>query len=442
VKFSDHLQAGMRTYAGDLPGDGSWSARTNRTPITGLGRYHGFVTRDGYVSASNGGIGNGALLASGNQIVTCADTSMGSSSGDPCIGDEDCVAPETCSGGQRSHHHNGIIRDNLYNSPVGIDIARQGRNSWDPVWQIWNVLFEDNIYISQGATQEFAQFGSRCAVSMGKISLRNVSFVLSESVRDLVTHEGVIETAAGCVRLLDLRSLLFYGWPDPGSSSVISMSRSVVDDPNITAWPVDVNTDAVGATTYWCFENNVDDHSEYYGPPFLGTVIQQQDDSLGLFDPGVGKWWPREGSLADTLECGILGADPPGLCRRRWFMSQTLTGPECAGDPDSDGDGLRDLEEADLGTDPLDEDSDDDGLSDGGEVNTHGTDPVDSDSDDDGFSDGDEVAAGSNPLDPGSTPGSPIPALGKWGRWALAVLLLMTAALMHGRAGAVRRRWT
>ncbi|MEX2159255.1 MAG: flexitail domain-containing putative surface protein, partial [Dehalococcoidia bacterium] len=51
-------------------------------------------------------------------------------------------------------------------------------------------------------------------------------------------------------------------------------------------------------------------------------------------------------------------------------------------------------------TNPLDADSDDDGLSDGDEVNTHATNPLDADSDDDGLSDGDEVNThATNPLD-------------------------------------------
>ena len=45
-------------------------------------------------------------------------------------------------------------------------------------------------------------------------------------------------------------------------------------------------------------------------------------------------------------------------------------------EPDSDGDGLSDAEEAELGTNPNDSDSDDDGVSDGQEV-TDGTDPLD-----------------------------------------------------------------
>lgn len=69
-------------------------------------------------------------------------------------------------------------------------------------------------------------------------------------------------------------------------------------------------------------------------------------------------------------------------------------------DPDSDGDGLTDSEEAILGTNPNNPDSDGDGLTDGQEVNVHGTDPLDSDSDNDGLSDGDEVNVhGTDPLD-------------------------------------------
>jgi subtilisin family serine protease len=58
---------------------------------------------------------------------------------------------------------------------------------------------------------------------------------------------------------------------------------------------------------------------------------------------------------------------------------------------DSDGDGLSNVEEIQLGTDALDADTDDDGLSDFNEDRTHGTDPLDSDTDADGLNDFDEV---------------------------------------------------
>lgn len=59
---------------------------------------------------------------------------------------------------------------------------------------------------------------------------------------------------------------------------------------------------------------------------------------------------------------------------------------------DSDGDGLTDADEVnDYGTDPLKADTDGDGLNDGAEVNSHNTDPLKADSDGDGLSDGAEV---------------------------------------------------
>jgi len=72
---------------------------------------------------------------------------------------------------------------------------------------------------------------------------------------------------------------------------------------------------------------------------------------------------------------------------------------------DTDGDGLPDLEEIALGTDPFDPDSDGDGLSDGEEENIYGTDPLNPDSDFDGTPDGAEVAAGTNPM---TIPGAPL----------------------------------
>ena len=58
---------------------------------------------------------------------------------------------------------------------------------------------------------------------------------------------------------------------------------------------------------------------------------------------------------------------------------------------DSDGDGLYDWEEADLGTDPFNPDTDGDGLTDYEEVRVYFTDPLNPDTDYDGLRDGDEV---------------------------------------------------
>ena len=66
---------------------------------------------------------------------------------------------------------------------------------------------------------------------------------------------------------------------------------------------------------------------------------------------------------------------------------------------DSDGDGLRDTEEAELGTDPWDSDTDGDGLTDSEEHERYLTNPLAADSDNDGVSDSDEILySHTNPL--------------------------------------------
>lgn len=69
-------------------------------------------------------------------------------------------------------------------------------------------------------------------------------------------------------------------------------------------------------------------------------------------------------------------------------------------DPDTDADGVLDGTEVVVwGTDPLLADTDDDGLGDGAEVWVHGTDPLDDDTDGDAALDGREVDVGLDPLD-------------------------------------------
>jgi hypothetical protein len=69
---------------------------------------------------------------------------------------------------------------------------------------------------------------------------------------------------------------------------------------------------------------------------------------------------------------------------------------------DSDGDGLEDAIEVELGTDPVDLDTDDDGLTDGDEYYVHQTGTRNPDTDGDGVVDGDEITNGTDPNDPGS----------------------------------------
>jgi len=90
------------------------------------------------------------------------------------------------------------------------------------------------------------------------------------------------------------------------------------------------------------------------------------------------------------------------------------TGETDPNDPDTDDDGFSDGEEVEKGTDPTDsnshpqsttEDSDGDGLTNNEETSI-GTNPNDPDTDDDGFSDGEEVEKGTDPTDSNSHPQS------------------------------------
>ncbi|MFZ0545306.1 MAG: protein kinase [Candidatus Promineifilaceae bacterium] len=125
-------------------------------------------------------------------------------------------------------------------------------------------------------------------------------------------------------------------------------------------------------------------------------------------------------ATATAEQAALLGDnDSDGLTNSK--EAELLTDPD---NPDSDNDGLTDGEEVNqYGTDPLDDDSDDDGLldgeeindyqsspnnpdsdgdglTDGEEVNDHGTDPTEPDTDGDGLNDAVEISNGTDPLDP------------------------------------------
>jgi hypothetical protein len=106
------------------------------------------------------------------------------------------------------------------------------------------------------------------------------------------------------------------------------------------------------------------------------SIGQNQADTPPVATPALDQDTDGDG-LTDAAE-QQLGADP----RRA----------------DSDNDGLSDAEEVSLSTDPNDADTDDDGLTDGEEVNKYNTDPENADTDGDTYLDGVEVRSGHNPL--------------------------------------------
>ena len=92
-------------------------------------------------------------------------------------------------------------------------------------------------------------------------------------------------------------------------------------------------------------------------------------------------------ALKDNLESLVKNDNNDG------FYNITIGLTVVGGDPnkDTDGDGLTDKQEKELGTDPEVADTDGDGLSDGQEFLTTKTDPKAADTDGDGLNDGEEV---------------------------------------------------
>lgn len=137
-------------------------------------------------------------------------------------------------------------------------------------------------------------------------------------------------------------------------------------------------------------------------------AIQIVEDPDGDKD-GMGDFYETANSLNKLVNDAGISADSDGLSN---LQEHDLgTDPNLA---DSDGDGLTDSGEFnEIFSNPFMSDTDRDDLADGAEVNTHGSSPVNTDSDDDGYNDGYEVnTIASNPADAGSPGGPNPPAVG------------------------------
>jgi len=197
----------------------------------------------------------------------------------------------------------------------------------------------------------------------------------------------------------------FYGGDDCDDTDA-SVNPAGIEIPNDG---IDQDCDGADLITIDCFQ---DGDGDGFGSgvviqsfdldcndPGESTVSTDCDDTNPNIYPGAPEL-PNDGVDQDCdgvdLDTGGNDDDGDGLTNDE----EVVIGTDPL-DPDTDNDGLSDGEEVIvIGTDPLDPDTDDDGLSDGDEVNTYGTDPLDPDSDDDGLLDGAEVQTyGTDPLD-------------------------------------------
>lgn len=111
----------------------------------------------------------------------------------------------------------------------------------------------------------------------------------------------------------------------------------------------------------------------------------------------------QEGASGITTVQVVLGGQSNQGIPSSWALQFGLnpTGPTLAAE-DQDRDGLTNLQEFELGTNPVDRDTDGDGLRDGDEANVYTTNPLLSDSDADRIPDGIEVQTRTEPLNPAS----------------------------------------
>jgi hypothetical protein len=162
---------------------------------------------------------------------------------------------------------------------------------------------------------------------------------------------------------------------------------------NSTTFDVDLLTVAAHEIGHSLGLDHTNDPDALMFPSYFGPRRFLGDDDVA----GIQSLYGQNETTADPPEA------PPAN------PQQPVVPP---GEPDTDGDGLSDVEEAFIvGTDFRNPDSDGDGLSDGVEVENR-MNPLDPDMDKDGVSDGDEVAAGTDPFfpdneatsDPGMSP--------------------------------------
>ena len=210
------------------------------------------------------------------------------------------------------------------------------------------------------------------------------------------------------------------GWNESATDEQIASSELALDDDDDNdgvpdsedAFPLDpaasVDTDSDGLPDEW----NENATEEQIAASNLEVDTDDDNDSMpdaleleyGLnpLDPTDCPQWFCGSSKIYLYKVAIENADSDGDGLSNKRESELGTDRNNA---DTDGDGLSDGAEVDTyGTDPLVADSDGDGLSDGDEVRTHRTQPLNPDSDGDSVLDGDEVKSGLNPLDSNDCP--------------------------------------
>jgi len=245
------------------------------------------------------------------------------------------------------------------------------------------------------------------ASGAGVIVARTIGF--SDAAHPaLVGHSGVgaIDCRSDCEEAFSGTLLFNPAYPQPVPSPGLTGFGNPLDETD----PLQIDTDGDGINDNIEFAPGCNETLTNSGLAlFDGFANSFDSDADGLRD--------YEDAVADVFDASSITIDTTPVTRDWLAYPETPTptpgGAKAASpdglndgelgadvitgicDPDSDGDGVLDGEEHQIGTDPYDWDSDDDGRNDG-EFLGQGpipSDPLDFDTDDDGIGDGVEVFA-------------------------------------------------
>lgn len=134
---------------------------------------------------------------------------------------------------------------------------------------------------------------------------------------------------------------------------------------------------------------------------YLTDIDTRDSDGDGLIDE-YEKQIGTDPNNADTDGDGLSDFFEHSYAHTDPLKADTDDNGISDADEDLDQDGLTNLEEAKLGTNPLEADTDLDGISDGDEIHLYKTNPLMADTDGDGISDGKEIELGLDPNNPDS----------------------------------------
>jgi hypothetical protein len=264
------------------------------------------------------------------------------------------------------------------------------------------VLVLDGVAEVTGETGDVFSLGAGEAVSLtGPLVITATEN--GASVFAAYTGPAVTQLAAGATPVPARRVIESPGTPTPNAAEVLPVATETAtqsaaesaDDDNdglTNAAEDEAGTDPSLADTD---EDGLTDGEESVE---TGTSPLSADtDSDGVLD--------GDEVAQGTDPLGGLGGAPDaeGSAAEETPATEPVPADAVVTAGDSDGDGLEDAIEIELGTDPVDPDTDDDGATDGDEYYVSQTGTRNPDTDGDGVVDGDEIANGTDPNDPGSS---------------------------------------